>query len=471
MRTEPNQHSRTGQQEHEGMMREQGASMPESGKMERGEPGDMMQEHHHMSLWVHPVIMVLGVWLITSPVTLGYRSAALTWSDIVSGVLAIGLATLSLYLGRQWPSWANGFVGIWLVFAPLVFWAPAAAAYANDTLVGALVITFAILIPHGMPMPGPDLPAGWTYNPSTWLQRAPIIALAVVSFFMSRYMAAYQLGYVDAAWDPFFGDGTMKILTSEVSRAWPVSDAGLGALAYMLEALMGFMGDPRRWRTMPWMVTLFGILVIPLGITSIVLVILQPLAVGTWCTLCLAAATAMLVMVALTVDEVVAMGQFLLQSHRKGKPLWRTFWLGGNLEDGAEDTRSPSIDAPPRQTARAMVWGVSVPWNLLLSVALGIWLMFAPSVFGTQGAAADSDHLVGALVVTFAVIAMGEVTRAARFTNILLGVWIIAAPWLLSGTTGSATWNDVMVGGILILMSLPRGKVREHYGSWDRYIV
>jgi hypothetical protein len=118
-----------------------------------------------------------------------------------------------------------------------------------------------------------------------------------------------------------------------------------------------------------------------------------------------------------------------------------------------------------------MVWEVGVPWNLLLSVAFGIWLMFAPSVFCTQGAAADSDHLVGALVVTFAVIALGEVARAARFTNILLGAWIIAAPWLLSGTTGGATWNDVIVGGVLILMSLPRGKVREHYGSWDRYMV
>jgi hypothetical protein len=27
---------------------------------------------------------------------------------------------------------------------------------------------------------------------------------------------------------------------------------------------MGLMGSPARWRTMPWMVTFFGILVIPL---------------------------------------------------------------------------------------------------------------------------------------------------------------------------------------------------------------
>jgi hypothetical protein len=32
-----------------------------------------------------------------------------------------------------------------LLFAPLVFWSPTSAVYANDTLVGMLVIVFAIL--------------------------------------------------------------------------------------------------------------------------------------------------------------------------------------------------------------------------------------------------------------------------------------------------------------------------------------
>lgn len=43
-------------------------------------------------------------------------------------------------------------------------------------------------------------------------------------------------------WDPFFGDGTRRVLDSDVSRAWTISDAGLGAVSYMLEALSGLMG-------------------------------------------------------------------------------------------------------------------------------------------------------------------------------------------------------------------------------------
>jgi hypothetical protein len=318
--------------------------------------------------------------------------------------------------------------------------------------------------------PGPEIPPGWTYNPSSWHQRAPMIVAAFFGWILSRYLAAFQLGYIKEAWDPFFGQSTASVLTSKVSQMWPISDAALGAAAYTFEMLMAWMGGKTRWRTMPWMVTSFFILVVPLGITSIVLVILQPVAVGHWCTLCLATALIMLVMIPFTVDEVIAMGQFLKRSMREGKAFWRTFWVGGTVDEENKDERTPSYGAPASQTLPAAAWGVTAPWNLLASAGLGIWLMFAPAVFGAQGRAADSDHLVGALITTVAVIVMAEVIRAGRLLNMLLGAWIIAAPWLLSGTTTGATWNDVATGVSVILLSLPRGSINEHYAAWDRFI-
>src|SRR3546814_13437912 len=97
-----------------------------------------------------------------------------------------------------------------------------------------------------MAMEGPEIPLGWSYNPSTWVQRAPIIALGLFGFFISRYLAAFQLGHIDSAWDPFFGAGTAQILTSDVSKMFPASDAGLGAVVYSLEVLMGLMGEIGR---------------------------------------------------------------------------------------------------------------------------------------------------------------------------------------------------------------------------------
>jgi nucleoside-diphosphate-sugar epimerase/uncharacterized membrane protein len=435
----------------------------------------MAMAHGQGTPWPHFANMALGAWLITSAFALGYGSTPLQVSDIASGALVILLATLSLSrrpFWKLWAPWANSLIGVWLLFAPLIFWAPTAAAYANDTLVGVLVVVFAILAP-GMPMapgmsmePGPDVPPGWSYNPSSWPQRAPIIALALLGFFLSRQMTAFQLDHVASLTDPFFGLGTERVLKSDISRAFPVPDAGLGAVAYMVEFLMGFMGDKRRWRTMPWMVTFFGILVVPLGVVSIVLIILQPLAVGAWCTPCLIAAIAMLIMIALTVDEVVAMGQFLVQARREGQPFWRTFWLGGTLRT-TQDTGPIRRDVV---SVKAMVWGVALPWNLLLTAGLGVWLMFTPSVLGTAGRAAHSDHLIGALIVTVAVIALADVSRATRFVNIIFGAAVIAAPWILSGATTASKWSNLAAGALVILLSLRRGPVGERYGTWQRYI-
>ncbi|MCG3117846.1 MAG: vitamin K epoxide reductase family protein [Candidatus Manganitrophus sp. SA1] len=446
-------------------------SMKEDQKYYIENPGAMMLEHPSMYPWIQPIVMLLGVWLIFSPVTLGYRSTAMTWSDIASGAVAISIALFALILPRRaWVSYGNTFVGLWLLFAPLIFWSSDAAAYETDTLIGALLILFSFIIPMSMEVPGPEVPPGWSYNPSTWVQRAPIIALGLFGFFLARYMAGYQLGYLSSVWDPFFGRGTDLILKSEVSRAWPISDAGLGAMVYLIEALSGAMGDTRRWRTMPWMVAIFGFAVIPLGVVSIALVIMQPLVIGQWCTLCLVAAGAMLIMIALSLDEVVAMVQFLAKSHRAGKPWWRVFWTGGTLPDAQE---KPGPDRQPSWEPSAMAWGVTASWNLSLSAAIGIWLMFAPALFGMEGGsgAADSDHLIGALVITTAVIAWAEVGRSARYLNLLLGVWLVVGTWFLSGGSTLGRWSDLLSGLLLVVLSLPVGKIRDAYGSFNRYVV
>src|ERR1700730_8047655 len=104
----------------------------------------------------------------------------------------------------------------------------------------------------------------WAY-PQSKVETEALIREKHGNFFgylVARYLAAYQLGHVGTVWEPFFsGDnsknGTEYIITSDVSRAWPIPDAGLGATSYMIEALMGAMGTATRWRTMPWMVTFF----------------------------------------------------------------------------------------------------------------------------------------------------------------------------------------------------------------------
>jgi len=431
------------------------------------EHGPLMAWHVLAEHWVHIAVMPLGAWLIFSPAALAYSSPALAWSDMISGALVIAFATLSMRR-LAWAPWANALVGLWVAFAPLLFWAPTPAAYANDTLVGMLITAFSVIIPMRSVMPGPEVPPGWTYNPSTWAQRAPVIVLATLSFFLSRYMASFQLGHIPSAWDPFFGGGTEMVLTSAVSRAFPVSDAGLGAYTYVLELLSAVMGDARRWRTMPWMVAMFGVVVVPLGITSTVLVMLQPIAVGAWCTLCLITALFMLIMVAVSLDEIVAMIQFLIIGKRAGRSTWRLFWTGGDLPRPVEDF---GLTRRPAHGLAGMLWGASFSWALLASAVLGVWVVAAPWIFGTRGPAFTFESMLGALAVVIAFVAWAEVTRAVRLLNVLIGLTVAVGIWFLADVSLAARVSALVAGLLLIGLSVPRGPLRDRYGGWDPLIV
>jgi uncharacterized membrane protein len=173
-----------------------------------------------------------------------------------------------------------------------------------------------------------DAPPGWGYNPSDWSQRIPIVALAVLGAAVAGYLAAFQLGAVPSVWEPFFGDGSRRILTSGVSRVLPIPDAALGLIGYLADAVTGVVGGRGRWRSMPWIVILFGLAVGPLGATSILLVILQPVMFDGWCTLCLASAAISLAMIGPAFDEVLASLQHVRRVQAGGGSAWRVFWTG-----------------------------------------------------------------------------------------------------------------------------------------------
>lgn len=420
--------------------------------------------------WRRAGVAVVGGWTASGFAGVEYRSAAMLASDVASGVLLIGLA-LAPWKRCAWAPWATAVVSLWMMMAPLVFWAEAPAVWFVGSLGGAVAFALAVLVP-GSPgaqdQPGRDAPPGWSYNPSAWPQRAGIIALAMVQFFLARHLAAYQLGHVDSVWDPFFGEGTRRVLESDISRAFPVPDAGLGAVMYLIEALTGFLGGPRRWRTMPWAVLLFGVLIIPVGVVSVVLVILQPLAVGAWCGLCLATALLTVVMIAPAVDEVVATGQFLLHERRQRRSVWRAFWLGRSWES---DVPPEDLPHPPlvRQIADGMELA-NIPWNLLAAVAVSAWLMAAPAVLKSEGAAAGNDQLCGALMLTFAAIGFGEASRAARLVNLPLGLWVAIAPWVLDGATTASRLSDVAAGLAAAALCVRRGPIENRFGGWRRMV-
>lgn len=437
---------------------------------------------HHDGLWARWANMGLGVWLMTSPPLLGYDDVWMTISDVVAGLVLLVASFAALSWRMNIARWVAALVGIWVMFAPLITWTESGTAYLNGTLVGMLVTAFALAVgpPPGVSptaaVTGPTIPKGWDYSPSDWFQRLPVIILAIVGLLVSRYLTAYQLGSIDYVWEPFFAgtvpnkNGTEDIITSSVSEAWPVPDAGIGALTYALEIVVGVIGSSRRWRTMPWLVMLFGIMIVPLGAVSIFFIVIQPVLIGTYCTLCLIAAAAMLMQIPYSIDEMVATYQFLKRRHRAGQP-WLLVFFTGDTDDGPDERIKDDFERTPRAIVGEMLGGgMTFPPSLLASIALGVVLMLSPLVTGWESGMASVNHVVGALVLTVSVTAFAVIARAARFMNALLGVVLLFAPFMTE-VSWWATAFAFVAGLALIALSIPKGNAQGNYDDWNRFIV
>lgn len=89
-----------------------------------------------------------------------------------------------------------------------------------------------------------------------------------------------------------------------------------------------------------------------------------------------------------------------------------------------------------------------------INLILGAWLVIAPFLLGATASATWNDVLAGLAVLVLAG------TRAAKpatsttllsWINLLIGVWLIIAPFVLGYASQGTIWNDVIVGVLLVM--------------------
>lgn len=163
--------------------------------------------------------------------------------------------------------------------------------------------------------PGRLIPPGRTSNPSRWSKRAPLAVLAAIGCLVALYLTLYQTGVIGSVWEPFFGDGSIKILDSSLARSLPVPDAGVGAFAYFCEVVLDLIGGESRWRTLPRVTIAFGLLAVGMALGSVGLVLLQAFYFNAFCTLCLVSAAISLVIVGPALGEPLASINWIRQQH------------------------------------------------------------------------------------------------------------------------------------------------------------
>jgi hypothetical protein len=198
---------------------------------------------------------------------------------------------------------------------------------------------------------------------------------------------------------------------------------------------------------------------------------------GTWSTIALIGAVAVLVQIPYSLDELLATVQFLRRRAQAGQNWLRIFFVGDTdeVDKAARAPDAPAIadefDRPPRAVLRAAVFGgVSLPWNLGLAALLGMLLLFTRPLLGAEGPLAHTHHVIGSLVLTVVSVAAAEVARPLRLLNVLLGIALAAAGPMLQADM-PATLFGVLVGAALAGLSLRRGPILERYGSWSRLLV
>jgi hypothetical protein len=143
-------------------------------------------------------------------------------------------------------------------------------------------------------------------GPSRPSKRIAVTALALLGALVSARLAFYELGWTGPPWEPFFGDGSRRVLGSDFSRALPVPDAVLGFVGYVAEIAVVNWGGPTRYRDKPEAVHLYAVVAGIMALGSFGLVLVQVAVVRALCTLCLLSAVISFVLVMPAWTELMA---------------------------------------------------------------------------------------------------------------------------------------------------------------------
>ena len=97
-------------------------------------------------------------------------------------------------------------------------------------------------------------------------------------------------------------------------------------------------------------------------------------------------------------------------------------------------------------------------WQDWANVVLGVWLILSPAILGYAEAgtlAAPHSYAIGIAIAAFALAALYRFYRWEEGVNLALGLWLIAAPFVLGFShIDAAAWNHVIVGVLVALDAL-----------------
>lgn len=91
-------------------------------------------------------------------------------------------------------------------------------------------------------------------------------------------------------------------------------------------------------------------------------------------------------------------------------------------------------------------------WQDWVILVLGAWLFFSPFWMGGYASAGSTaawnSYIFGVVAIAFAIAALATGQRWEEWVELVLGIWLIISPFVLSFfiSEHGAAWNQIIVG-------------------------
>jgi hypothetical protein len=96
-------------------------------------------------------------------------------------------------------------------------------------------------------------------------------------------------------------------------------------------------------------------------------------------------------------------------------------------------------------------------WKDMICMLAGLWLWVSPFIlhFELGSDASSNASVVGIVIGSLSMMAIATQQAWEEWTNVVLGIWLIASPWLLGFNHQPVVTNNMMiVGAVVVLFSL-----------------
>lgn len=102
-------------------------------------------------------------------------------------------------------------------------------------------------------------------------------------------------------------------------------------------------------------------------------------------------------------------------------------------------------------------------WTQIVTILAGLFIMITPNLFDYDKALSNQNFITGPLIITFAITAIWEVNRNARWLNIPVAAWLIFYSIIYGN--GQDIYPNIIAASLIIILAIIKRKGKGMYGG------